>query len=77
MNVFTTDITDLVIDINGYYAAQSGITLDQGSAGANFGQRGTTAVDAADADQWKRALRAHIGFGHHLPRHGREDCCMR
>jgi hypothetical protein len=34
VNVFASNNTDLVIDINGYYAPQSGITLTQGSAGA-------------------------------------------
>ena len=31
---FASNPTDIVIDINGYYAAQSGITLAQGSAAA-------------------------------------------
>jgi hypothetical protein len=34
MDVFTNSATDIVIDINGYYAPQSGVTLAQGSAGA-------------------------------------------
>ena len=34
IDVFTNSATDLVIDINGYYAPQSGVTLAQGSAGA-------------------------------------------
>jgi hypothetical protein len=34
VNVFVNDPTDLVIDINGYYAPQSGITLTQGTAAA-------------------------------------------
>jgi len=34
LNVFASSTTDLVIDINGYYAAQSGITLAQGTAAA-------------------------------------------
>jgi len=34
VDVFVNGVTDLIIDINGYYAAQSGITLTQGSAGA-------------------------------------------
>src|ERR1700726_4770606 len=33
-DVYVTNNSDVVIDINGYYAAQSGITLAQGSAGA-------------------------------------------
>jgi hypothetical protein len=34
VNVFVFNNTDVIIDINGYYAPQSGITLAQGSAGA-------------------------------------------
>jgi hypothetical protein len=34
VNVFVSQSTDLIIDINGYYAPQSGITLAQGSSGA-------------------------------------------
>jgi hypothetical protein len=34
VDVFVNDPTDLIIDINGYYAAQSGITLTQGTAAA-------------------------------------------
>ncbi len=34
VNVFVSNTTDLVLDINGYYAPQSGITLAQGTAGA-------------------------------------------
>src|SRR5215510_10293217 len=34
VDVFVSNTTDVIIDINGYYAAQSGITLAQGSAGA-------------------------------------------
>ena len=34
VNVFVSDNTNLIIDINGYYAPQSGITLTQGNAGA-------------------------------------------
>jgi hypothetical protein len=34
VSVFASNNTELVIDINGYYAAQSGITLAQGTAGA-------------------------------------------
>jgi hypothetical protein len=34
VDVFVPNVTDLIIDINGYYAAQSGITLTQGSAAA-------------------------------------------
>ena len=34
VDVFVNDPTDLVIDVNGYYAPQSGITLTQGSAAA-------------------------------------------
>src|SRR5262249_38771640 len=33
VNVFVTNNTDLIIDINGYYAPQSGITLAQGAPG--------------------------------------------
>jgi len=32
VDVFVSNTTDLIIDINGYYAAQSGITLAQGTA---------------------------------------------
>jgi hypothetical protein len=34
VNVFVFNSTDVIIDINGYYAPQSGITLAQGNAGA-------------------------------------------
>jgi hypothetical protein len=34
VDVFVFNNTDLIIDINGYYASQSGITLDQGTASA-------------------------------------------
>jgi hypothetical protein len=34
VDVFTNSATDIVIDINGYYAPQTGLTLAQGSAGA-------------------------------------------
>src|SRR5687767_11770517 len=34
VDVFASQNTHLIIDINGYYAAQSGITLAQGTAGA-------------------------------------------
>jgi hypothetical protein len=34
VNVFVSQSTDLIIDINGYYAPQSGITLAQGTAAA-------------------------------------------
>jgi hypothetical protein len=34
IDVFTNSATDIVIDINGYYAPQAGVTLAQGSAGA-------------------------------------------
>jgi hypothetical protein len=34
VNVFVYNSTDVIIDINGYYAPQSGITLAQGTAGA-------------------------------------------
>jgi len=34
VDVFVNDPTDLIIDINGYYAPQSGITLTQGTAAA-------------------------------------------
>ena len=34
VNVFASNNTDLIIDINGYYAPQNGITLAQGSASA-------------------------------------------
>jgi hypothetical protein len=34
VDVYASQNTNLLIDINGYYAAQSGITLAQGSAGA-------------------------------------------
>lgn len=34
VDVFVSNDTDVVIDINGYFAPQSGITLAQGSAGA-------------------------------------------
>src|SRR5215831_8652313 len=34
VNVYVTNNTDFILDINGYYAPQSGITLAQGSAGA-------------------------------------------
>src|SRR6185436_20660855 len=34
INVFASQNTELIIDINGYYAPQSGITLAQGAAGA-------------------------------------------
>lgn len=34
IDVFTNSATDMVIDINGYYAPQTGVTLAQGSAGA-------------------------------------------
>jgi len=34
VDVYVSNSTDVVIDINGYYAPQSGITLAQGSAGA-------------------------------------------
>jgi hypothetical protein len=34
VDVYASNTTDLVIDINGYYAAQTGITLAQGSAAA-------------------------------------------
>jgi hypothetical protein len=36
VDVFASQNTHLIIDINGYYAAQSGITLTQGTAGAPF-----------------------------------------
>jgi hypothetical protein len=45
VSVFVSNATDLVIDINGYYAPQSGITLAQGTPAApsiNFsGDSGT------------------------------------
>ena len=44
---------------------QRRIKLDQAGAGADLGQRGAAGVDAADADQRKRALGAHIGLRHH------------
>src|SRR5262249_46174362 len=34
VDVFASNNTDLIIDINGYYAPQTGITLAQGSASA-------------------------------------------
>lgn len=34
VDVYANNATDLIIDINGYYAPQTGITLTQGSAGA-------------------------------------------
>src|SRR5213079_3207582 len=34
IDVYASQFTDLIIDINGYYASQSGITLTQGSAPA-------------------------------------------
>jgi hypothetical protein len=34
VDVFASQNTDIIIDINGYYAPQSGVTLTQGSAGA-------------------------------------------
>jgi len=34
VDVFASQTTDLIIDINGYYAAQNGITLAQGTAAA-------------------------------------------
>jgi hypothetical protein len=34
IDVYASQSTDLIIDINGYYAPQTGITLAQGSAGA-------------------------------------------
>jgi hypothetical protein len=34
VDVYVTNNTDFIIDINGYYASQSGITLAQGTAGA-------------------------------------------
>jgi hypothetical protein len=34
IDVFANSATDIVIDINGYYAPQAGVTLAQGSAGA-------------------------------------------
>src|SRR5262249_19093218 len=34
VNVFVSQSTDLIVDINGYYAPQSGITLAQSSAAA-------------------------------------------
>ena len=34
VNVFVSNNTDLIIDINGYYAPQNGISLTQGTAGA-------------------------------------------
>jgi endosialidase-like protein len=34
VDVFASQNTDLIIDVNGYYALQSGITLAQGNAGA-------------------------------------------
>jgi len=34
INVFASNNTDFIIDINGYYAAQTGITLTQGTVGA-------------------------------------------
>jgi endosialidase-like protein len=34
IDVFANSATDIVIDINGYYAPQTGVTLAQGSAGA-------------------------------------------
>jgi hypothetical protein len=34
VDVFVSHTTDLIIDINGYYAAQTGVTLAQGSASA-------------------------------------------
>jgi hypothetical protein len=34
IDVFASSATQLIVDINGYYAAQSGITLTQGAAGA-------------------------------------------
>jgi len=34
INVFASQNTELIIDVNGYYAPQSGITLAQGAAGA-------------------------------------------
>jgi hypothetical protein len=34
VDVFANNATDLVMDINGYYAPQSGITMAQGTAGA-------------------------------------------
>lgn len=34
VDVYVSNATDMVIDINGYYAPQSGVTLAQGSAGA-------------------------------------------
>jgi endosialidase-like protein len=45
IDVFASQNTDLIVDINGYYAPQSGITLTQGSAGTPsmsfFGDPGT------------------------------------
>src|SRR5207248_1336149 len=32
VEVYVTDSTDVIIDINGYFAPQSGITLDKGTA---------------------------------------------
>ncbi len=44
---------------------QRRIKLDQAGAGADLGQRGAAGVDAADADQRKRAFGTHIGLRHH------------
>ena len=47
---------------------QRRIKLDQAGAGADFRQRGAAGIDAADADQRKRAFGAHIGFRDHARR---------
>ena len=44
---------------------QRRIKLDQAGAGADLGQRGTTGIDAAGADQRECAFDAHIGLRHH------------
>ena len=47
---------------------QRRVELDQAGAGADLRQRRAAGIDAADADQWKRALGADIGLGHHARR---------
>ena len=69
VDAFPSDITDLIIDINGYYAPPTGLTLAQGTAGApslsfsgdtgtGIFSSGTAAIDLATAGTSRLTVRS-------------------
>jgi len=77
INVFASNNTDIVIDINGYYAAQSGTTLNSFNTGFGLGALATgggydnTAIgNSALASNTTGFNDTAIGFGALLSNNG-------